>query len=145
MLRGENYWNFWRKLTEIWWKIQANQQLTNHFHQAAQTKKHARKILRVWTRKDRFFEKKFQKILWFFDQNLYVKLTFFVNFHEISLIMSAPAPKVLPLEDNTRLLQQLFRFRGGGTFPVFPLPTPLTLLISVDQKINKIQISFRMS
>ena len=96
--------------------------MTNNFHQAVKSKKCACKTLRVWTRKDRFL-KILKKILRFFDQNLYGKLTFFANFHEISQIISASAPKVLPLEDNTRFLQQFFRFRGGGN--VLPVPPSL--------------------
>ena len=118
MFRGENYWNFWRKLTEICWKIQANQQLTNNFHQAGKTRKHACKVLRVWSRKDRYFEDFKENFEIFWSKSLW-KIDFFVNFHEISSTISASAPKVLPLEDNTRFLQQFFRFRGG-TFPLCP-------------------------
>ena len=64
------------------------------------------------------------KILSFFDQNRYGKLTFFAFFLNIYWI-SDSTPKVhfciylciylyIPLQDNTRCLQQYFRFRGGG-------------------------------
>ena len=104
--------------------MQDNQHLTNNFHQTGKTKKPACKVLRVGTRKDLFL-KIFKKILRFFDQNLYGKLTFFVNFHEISQIISASAPKVLPLEDNTRhqISTTIFSVSGGGG-NVPPVPPP---------------------
>ena len=72
----------------------------------------------------------------FFDQNLYGKLTFFVNFHEICSFISAPAPKVLPLEDNARFLQQFLSVSGWvERFPCFPPPTPLNLLLKYEHAI----------
>ena len=79
-------------------------------------------------------EKTFFLILRFFDQNLYGKLTFFVNFHEISSIISASAPKVLPLEDSTRFLQHSFGFGGNR---LFPLPTPLIIYQNIVSKFSE--------
>ena len=56
-----------------------------------------------------------------FSDNLYGKLTCFVNFHEISSIISGSAPKVLPLKENSRFLHQFLSvLGGGGTFPLSP-------------------------
>ena len=58
----------------------------------------------------------FKKTLRFLDQNLYWKLIFFRILYEIFLEVLTPLKKYIPLEDNTRFLQQFFRFRVGGTF-----------------------------
>ena len=66
-----------------------------------------------------------KKILRFFDQNLYGKLTFFTFFTKYFLDFDSSPKVYTPLKDNIRFLQQFFRFRGGGDVPAFPLPTLL--------------------
>ena len=74
------------------------------------------KVLRVWTKNEENFEI-FYKNLW--------KIDFFHNFLLHISWSSASSLKVyIPLEDNTRFLQQFFRFRGGA-FLRSPVPTLL--------------------
>ena len=75
------------------------------------------------------FLKIFKIILSFFDQNLYGKLTFFTIFYLISLGFLAPLRKYRPLDDNTRFLQQFFRFRGGGERSGVPPPPDATAIV----------------
>ena len=76
---GENSWILWRKLTAICWKIQDTQQLTNNFHQTGKIQKHACKALRVWTRKDPFFEDFKENFEIFWSKSLW-KIDFFRKF-----------------------------------------------------------------
>ena len=64
--------------------------------------------------------KKFKKILRFFDHNLYGKLTFFSNFHEIFLLFLPLLRKDRPLEGNTIFLRFFSVSAGGGRSPVPP-------------------------
>ena len=75
--------------------------------------------MRVWTKNE-----KFQESFEIFDENLHGKLTFFTIFYQIFLGFLPPLRKYIPLEDNTRFLQQFFRFLGGGRSCVPPPPLP---------------------
>ena len=82
-----------------------------------------------------------KKILRFFDQNLYGKLSFSRFLLNIYWIFGS-APKVyIHLEDNTRFLQQFSRFRGGGGRSGVPLPDSTGNFKSVPE-IIKMNISF---
>ena len=96
--------------------MQDHRDLMNDYDWAAKTKQPACKTLRVWTKNEETFLKNFKKIMRFFDQNLYGKFTFFTIFYLIFIGFLTPLRKYRPLEDNTRFLQQFFRFPGGGTF-----------------------------
>ena len=65
-----NYWNFWRKLTVICWKIQDNQHSKKNLQHIGKGPQPACMVLRICTRIDQIYEN-FQKILRFIDQNLY--------------------------------------------------------------------------
>ena len=100
------------KITEIWWMISIGHLNVSNLH--AKPCAFGPKMKRNL--------KNFKKILRFFDQNLYGKLTFFTIFYWIFLGFLTPLRKYRPLEDSTRFLQQFFRFRGGGDVPAFPPP-----------------------
>ena len=59
--------------------MQDNRDLMNDFDWAGKTKQGVFKIWRVWTKNEEIL-KIFKKILRFFDQNFYGKLTFFTFF-----------------------------------------------------------------
>ena len=60
--------------------------------------------------------KKFKKMFRFLIKISMEKWLFSQFFNYIFLGFLPPLRKYIPLEDNTRFLQQFFRFRGGGTF-----------------------------
>ena len=99
----ENAWNFRRKSTEICRKMQNHQHFRNDFHWTAKIKLPACKILTVWTKNE-------EKILRFFNQNLYGKLTCFTILSWIYIGALTPLWKYIPLEDNARFLQQFSDF-----------------------------------
>ena len=117
------------KILEILWenrldfidKKQDHRDLMNDFDLARKIKQNNCKTFRVWTKNIENFEI-FKKILRFFDQNLYGKLSFFTIFYLIFLGFLTSLRKYRPLEDNTRFLQPFFRFRGRGV-PAFPPST----------------------
>ena len=70
---------FWRKSTGFYSKMQDHRDLMNDFDWAGKTKQPATKLFAFGPKMTRI-EKIFKKILRFFDQNLYGKLTFFTIF-----------------------------------------------------------------
>ena len=109
-------WNFWRYLTEIYWKMQDIQDLPSNCHQAARSMKAAFKFRA-------FGQEKYQSFRLFWSNSLY-KIDVLHNVSWNLSKISPSGPKVYtPLEDNTRFLQQFF------PFTLFPLPTPLALTL----------------
>ena len=68
------------------------------------------------------FLKIFKKILRFFDQNLYGKLTFFVNIHENSSIILAQLRKYYLWKITLDFYNKNLSVSGGGDVP--PVPPP---------------------
>ena len=103
-----------------------HQRLTNDFHRAVKIKNAACKVLRFCTKMKKIVNI-FKKILRFFDQHLYRKLTFSQFFTKYFLKFCLFSKSIhIPLEDKTSLLQQFFLFLGGGTFMGSPLPRLLS-------------------
>ena len=117
---GENRLEFIEKCKsiEIWWMISIGQVNPSNLPSK----------LCAFRPKMKRFSKIFKKILRFFDQNPYGKLTYFTILDIIFLGFLTPLRKYRPLEDNTRFLQQFFRFRGGGRSGV---PPPDASVISI--------------
>ena len=112
--------------------MQDHRDLMNDFDWAGKTKQPATKLFAFGPKMTRI-EKIFKKILRFFDQNLYVKLTFFtVSLLNISWI-SDSAPKVyIDLWKITTDFYNNFSDFGGGDVPAFPLPTLLHLIYTFN-------------
>ena len=89
----ENSWNFWRKSTGICRKMQAHQDLMNDFDWAQIKLSNPPAKLCTFEPKMKSILNIFKKILRFFDQNLYGKLTFSHFLLNISSI-SGSAPKI---------------------------------------------------
>ena len=129
----------WRKPTGICRKMQDYQELRNDFHWARKSKQGACKTLRVWTKRRKFW--KFSRKIWDFLSKSLWQIDFFHNFLlNISWISAFTLNE--PLEDNTRFLQQVFRFRGGGRFwRSFILPTLFYCLWFLSWLINLLQVA----
>ena len=85
----------------------------NDFDCAGKTMQHACKTLRVWTKNEENFENFQGNFEIFWSKSLW-KIDFFSHFLLNISLISDSSPKYIPLEDNTRFLQQFFRFRAGG-------------------------------
>ena len=118
---GENLLKFIEKskLIEIWWMISIGQvKLSNLPAKPCAFGQKMQIILKI-----------FKKSLRFFWSVALSKIAFFTIFSFIFLAFLTSLRKYRPLEDNTRFLQQFFRFRGEGNVPAFPPPPDATGIV----------------
>ena len=125
--------------------MEDHQNYKNYFHRAGKIKKPACKILRVWTKNEDNFENCQETFEIFLSNSMENWL--FSHFYYILLRFLTPLRKNIPLEDNSRFLQQFSDFGGTGTFRSFYyLPTTMRWHRSQSPykfKISTFLINFR--
>ena len=120
--RHENSLHFWRKSTEICRKMKDHQNLKNDFDRAGKLR-NLRAKLSAFRPKMKKMLKFFQKILTFFDQNLYGKLTFSLLLLNISWISDSSPEVYTRWKITPDFYIYFYIFPGRSAVPTLPEAT----------------------